>query len=258
MDNKFTEKIQKWLNAMPEEQNVQEGALMLLQLNRNRVLYNNILRNPTKLKDKLVYELQKHLNIRLDGLTLDAVRVMDKQVTAKVAKVVKPEAEAELRKGMRADHNSLPEEVRNLFDEAHDLMIQMRSVHERLKVLNTARPCDRYPYLKQLLKMYDRYRECYNKYDTYGTPDWRDDAEAAPVDAATVEQATAATAKAIGTYRGFVVTNIKKLQELIAKGKEEKAERLREKMQDRYNQCKEASVAFSDETIDALNALGIE
>lgn len=258
MDQKLTKRIQNWLNAMPDQQNIQEGALMLLQLNRNRVLYNNILRNPAKLHDKLVYELQKHLNIRLDGLTLDAVRVMDKQVTAKVAKVVKPEAEAELRKGMRADHNSLPEDVRKLFDEAHDLMISMRSVHERLKVLNTTRPCDRYPYLKQLLKMYDRYRDCYNKYDTYGTAERRDDAEPAPVDESTVEKATAATAKAIGTYRGFVVTNIKKLQELIAEGKTSKAERLKEKMQERFDQCREVKVVFSDDTIDALNALGIE
>lgn len=250
MDNKLTKKIQDWLSAMPEQQNIAEGAMLLLQLNRNRILYQNIIRNPGKMKSKLEYELQKHLNMRLDGQTVATVRVMDRQVTAKVAAVLTEPAE--LRKGMRKDHNELPENIRNLFDEAHNIMIEMRSVHERLKVMNDARPCDRYPYLKQLLKLYDRYRECYNQYDTYGTADWREDEPAAKADEA------ADTAKAIGTYRGYVVTNIKKLQDLIAEGKTEKAEKLRDKMQERYTECKNHNVAFSDETIDALTELGIE
>ena len=84
MDQKLTKQIQDWLNAMPDQQDIVKGATMLLQLNRNRILYQNILRNPVKLKGKLVYELQKHLNIRLDGLTVQDVKVMDDKVRREV------------------------------------------------------------------------------------------------------------------------------------------------------------------------------
>ena len=72
LDNHFTEKLQAWLNRPhSSEEMIKEGALLLLQLNKNRVLYNNILRQPTRprYRERLEYELNKHLQIRLAGLT---------------------------------------------------------------------------------------------------------------------------------------------------------------------------------------------
>ena len=47
MDDKFTEKIQQWLDTPSSERSIEEGAALLLKLNRNRILYSNIMRHPT-------------------------------------------------------------------------------------------------------------------------------------------------------------------------------------------------------------------
>ena len=80
MDNNFTEKIRAWLNIPVNERNVEEGATMLLQLNRNRILHQNIIRRGAKMMPKLEYELKKHLRIRDDGKTLHEVVAMEKEV----------------------------------------------------------------------------------------------------------------------------------------------------------------------------------
>lgn len=253
MDNKLTKDIQDWLNAMPEQQDIAKGALMLLQLNRNRILYQNILRNPVKLKSKLVYELQKHLNIRLDGMTTDDVARMDKHVKREIipniVANVKTDGKTFYMRGQRPDHDRLPKDIQQLWFDASDKTREMRSIHERLKTMENARPCDRYPYLKQLIKMHDEQRRLYNAYDDYGLSN--------PVADAGMSANIAdpeALSKALKTYRGYVVVNIDKLK--TATG--HKAEKLRKKMQERFDECKRLNIEFSDETIAELKNLGIE
>ena len=89
MDEKFTQKIQEWLNTAASGRDLAAGAQMLLQLNRNRVLYANIMRRPERFAEKLEYELRKHLQIRLDGLTMADV--------VKMERVVMPAAEETLK-----------------------------------------------------------------------------------------------------------------------------------------------------------------
>ena len=258
IDNKFTKQIQDWLNAMPQDQDIVKGATLLLQCNRNKVLYNNIVRNPEKLKEKLIYELRKHLAYRLDGLTLQQVAVMDKKVTSEVARTIaKAQKAAETPlKGQRADHNQLPADVQNLFFEAHDIMVSMRSLHEKLKLMSADKPCERYTHLKELLALHDRYRKCYNTYDGYDTAEAKADGNQ-PTESKENAADPDELAKAIGTYRGYIVTNIDKLADFVANGKTSKADRLREKMQSRFDECKRLNVNFEAETLERLKALGI-
>ena len=69
MDNELTEKMQVWLNAGPhtETEDIMDGALMLLRVNRNRVFYQNVMLQPQKLAATVEYEMRKVLKIRLDG-----------------------------------------------------------------------------------------------------------------------------------------------------------------------------------------------
>lgn len=259
IDNKFTKQIQDWLNAMPQDQDIVKGATLLLQCNRNKVLYNNIVRNPEKLKEKLIYELRKHLAYRLDGLTLQEVKAMDKKVTTEVKATIAAadKAAATPLKGQRADHSQLPADVQKLFFEAHDIMVTMRSLHEKLKLMSADKPCERYTHLKELLALHDRYRKCYNTYDGYDTAE----KSTAAVDNSTENNENVADnaelAKAIGTYRGYIVTNIDKLADFVANGKTSKADRLREKMQSRFDECKRLNVNFEAETLEKLLQLGI-
>ena len=46
MNNEFTEKLKCWLNQSREERDWDEGALMLLQLSGNKVMYRKLSINP--------------------------------------------------------------------------------------------------------------------------------------------------------------------------------------------------------------------
>ena len=80
----LTSQISDWLNASPKQRSLEDGALLLLRLNANRIMYQMILRN--RLAEKLEYELQKHLNIRLHGLTRAEVAKVEKQVMPRLKK----------------------------------------------------------------------------------------------------------------------------------------------------------------------------
>ena len=77
LDEKFTKAIQAWLMQEQEQRSLEEGALLLLRINRNQRLYSNIIRRRDL--QKLEYELNKHLKIRLEGLTREQVAAMERQ-----------------------------------------------------------------------------------------------------------------------------------------------------------------------------------
>lgn len=176
MDNNFTQKMQDWLNQPAHERDIVAGATMLLQLNRNRVLYTNIVRRPERFADKVEYELRKHLKIRLDGLTVADVVKMEREVmprveqTLKDALVVSTDAElpdGTIARGKRLDHDHLPAEIRALWDGNIDNYHKVRDLHHRLKEMEAAPPCDRYEYLKLLDEADRKYRENLAKYDGF-------------------------------------------------------------------------------------------
>ena len=176
MDDKFTQKIQDWLNTPPMERDIMAGATMLLQMNRNRVLYTNITRRPERYGDKLEYELRKHLRIRLDGMTLADVVKMEREVmprveqTLKDAPVITTDAElpqGTIARGKRPDHDQLPAEIRALWDGNIENYHKVRDLHHRLKEMESAPPCDRYEYLKLLDEADRRYRDNLARYDGY-------------------------------------------------------------------------------------------
>lgn len=57
-DPKFTEKLKKWFDSEHTDANIREGALLLLQMNNNRHLYQLINFDPQGKLELLKYELQ--------------------------------------------------------------------------------------------------------------------------------------------------------------------------------------------------------
>lgn len=181
LDTYLTQALQDYLATPAAERDVAAGAELLLRLNRNRILYNNILRNPERLADKLEYELKKHLQIRLDGLTLQEVSEMNQKVIPAAAATLaagepgktapnggKPHA---LYHGKRPDHDQLPEEIRAIYDQGGELYQRIRDTYNTLMQMADAEPCDRYEYLKILGDLDRRYREGWERYDHYTAPE---------------------------------------------------------------------------------------
>ncbi len=185
IDNKFTERIQAWLSSEDHKSNdaILEGAAILLKLNGNQILYNNIVKNPERpmWPEKLEYELNKFLKIRLDGYTRREVLQIEAKVMSEAATILTEKEDAaaaqsavdagkildEPTKGRRADHDSLPAEIQQLFDGNRSRYLKIRELHTKLRAMNKMQPCDRYEFLKQLEELEKDYRLNMQKYDEY-------------------------------------------------------------------------------------------
>lgn len=80
MDHKFTEQIRQWLETHEDERDYAVGALYLLKLSGNQIMYRNLLANPSAKADFIVYQIQKYYNFRVQALTHAQVEEMAAQV----------------------------------------------------------------------------------------------------------------------------------------------------------------------------------
>ena len=171
-DPKFTEKLQAWLNTPDKEKDYAEGALLLLQLSGNQIMYRNISVNPRGKAEFITGKLQQYLKFRLQQLTHKEVVEMQKKVEVIVKETVKPDEEfADFKAGKRADHDQLPEEVQALYAENLDIVHRMREVHLQLRKLSlenaTCPDSERYPFLKELIALDKKLHENWDTYDHF-------------------------------------------------------------------------------------------
>ena len=173
----LTPKIKEWLDTPADQRDIAAGAELLLRVNRNRILYNNIIRNPAKHAPTLEYHLQKILKQRLIDTTHEEVARMMATVDGIAEQHgFSRSTRSEFQRGKRADHDMLPPEVQQLYVDNADIMRRMRDAHTRLRMINstnsTCPDSDRYPLAKDIIKLDLQYRDNWNLYDHYvkGTP----------------------------------------------------------------------------------------
>lgn len=213
MDHNFTLKLQEWVNTPDEQKNWDEGAILLLQLSGNKIMYANISHNPKGKAEFIKGKLQKYLDFRLQQLTHEQVTQMQQQVDEIVAKhpiiaipvgQAKSEKEpaigsaAEFKAGKRGDHDLLPDEIKALYVENLDIVNRMRELHLRLRLLSTENATcpdsERYPFLKELIALDKRLHENWDTYDHYvNTPTVGD---GSPIDTDADKDADTTDAKA--------------------------------------------------------------
>ena len=158
MDYKFTEQIKQWLETPEAERDYSVGALYLLKLSGNLIIYRNIISQIDHRHDFVEYQLQKYLNFRLQALTHKQVQQMEKEVVKIVAEHIPLAATADEQpqKGKRADHDSLPDEIKAKYVENLSLLQRMCELHLRIRSLSlensTCPDSERYPFLKELSK----------------------------------------------------------------------------------------------------------
>lgn len=178
MDEKFTHQIQDWLNAKPEERDYSVGALYLLKLSGNQIMYRNLVaRDNAQAHEYIEYQLQKYLNFRLADLTHKEVAAMDAQVATIVAEHIPLAATADSEaaegkgRGKRADHDTLPDSIKALYVENLSLLQRMRELHLKLRSLSlenaTCPDSERYPFLKEIIKLDKKLHSNWEQYDHY-------------------------------------------------------------------------------------------
>ncbi len=176
MDHKFTEQIKQWLETQEAERDYSVGALYLLKLSGNQILYKNIVAALDKRHDVIEYQLQKYYNFRVKALTHAQVEEMSAQVEAIVAEHIPLAAEADKQpqKGKREDHDLLPNEIKAKYVENLSLLQRMRELHLRLRSLSlenvTCPDSERYPFLKELISLDKKLHTNWEAYDHYVAP----------------------------------------------------------------------------------------
>lgn len=197
MDENFTNLLSTWLNTPAEQRNLTEGALLLLRVNHNRIMYLNIMRAPEKYAADLEYQIRKWYNFRLQQQTHAQVE----QMAVKAEKIAQAHnlyteqkksdttdaAEKDSNDnsnsdtqtqgnatGRRADHDTLPDEIQALYAENLDILHRMREVHLRLRTMSREmegkQMCpdsDRFPFLKELISLDKQYHQNWEQYDNY-------------------------------------------------------------------------------------------
>ena len=171
MDHKFTEQIRQWLETHEDERDYAVGALYLLKLSGNQIMYRNIISQIDRRHDFIEYQLQKYLNFRLQALTHEQVQQMEKEVEQIVAEHIPLAASADEQpqKGKRAAHDSLPDDIKAKYVENLSLLQRMRELHLRLRSLSlenaTCPASARYPFLKELISHDKKLHANWEAYD---------------------------------------------------------------------------------------------
>lgn len=240
--NEFEQKCQDWLDKPAAERNVQDGALLMLQANRNRILFQNVVNK--KNVDKIEYELKKYLGTKYRQCDAPTVQKMHEELV-KVTETLPAETQ-----GKREDHDKLPAEIQKLYFDNSEIYARMRSLHEKLKLMSGDgyTPCDRFPYLKELLANSAQIRENWKMYDTFVIGQKVEAKVKAPV---------IIDAKRVSANRKYLSDNKSKLAVLIADKNEEKAAELLSKMQIRFNELIQNGETFAPDQVEELKKLGI-
>lgn len=251
MDDKLTIDIQSWVNATSAERDIAKGAELLLKLNRNKWLYDSAIKNPAKYEGVIEHELKKHLRIRLAGYTQREVAQMESAIIPQVVAtfeqgepVVSSETEHPEAKhrSTRADHDSLPEEIQNLYDANGEIFFKMKKIFEYLKGMENDQPCDRFEYTMQLRELHERYCKNWEAYDNY------DATKVGPE--ITPEQAES---KKIGAMRKYIKIWLDQFSELD----EAKQTKYYDGIKERVQYITAHGGHFSSSTAVKLSAIGI-
>ena len=160
------------MNTPDEQKNWDEGAIMLLQLSGNKIMYANISVNPKGKAEFIKGKLQQYLNFRLQQLTHEQVKEMQQKVDIIVKDTIKPDGDfADFKAGKRADHDTLPDEIKALYAENLDIVHRMRELHLKLRTLSledaTCPDSERFPFLKELITLDKKLHENWDAYDHF-------------------------------------------------------------------------------------------
>ena len=172
MDNKFTELIKQWLETPSNQRDYSVGALYLLKLSGNQIMYRNIVAQLDRRHEFVDYQIQKYYNFRVQALTHAQVEEMQQQVDVIVAEHISLAANADEHKtGKRDDHDSLPDEIKAKYVENLSILQRMRELHLKLRSLSLdTAPCpdsERYPFLKELIELDKKMHANWDEYDHF-------------------------------------------------------------------------------------------
>lgn len=174
--NNLTDKLQDFLDTPREDRDWNEGAILLLQLTNNIIMYRNLSINPKGKAEFIEGKLRAFLKSRREVEAHDEVIILQEQVNAIIENRTefKEDNEAkEFKAGKRADHDRLPEDIQALYVENLDLVHRMRELHLRLRLLSDSTKqvpaAERKPLLDEFINLDKKLHANWDAYDHFVT-----------------------------------------------------------------------------------------
>ena len=174
--NNLTDKLQDFLDTPREDRDWNEGAILLLQLTNNTIMYRNLSINPKGKAEFIAGKLPAFLKARREVEAHDEVIILQEQVNAIIENRTefKEDNEAkEFKAGKRADHDRLPEDIQALYVENLDLVHRMRELHLRLRLLSDSTKqvpaAERKPLLDEFINLDKKLHANWDAYDHFVT-----------------------------------------------------------------------------------------
>ncbi len=176
MDKNLTDKLRQFLDTPNEQKDWNAGAILLLQLTNNPIMYRNISLNPKGKADFIIGKLQQFLKARCEIESHNEVMTLQTTVNEIVEQRTEfsnPETNpaTDFKAGKRADHDSLPEDIQALYVENLDIVHRMRELHLQLRHLSdstkTVPDSTRKPLLDEFIALDKKLHDNWNIYDHY-------------------------------------------------------------------------------------------
>ena len=171
----FNAVIKAWLDAAPEDRDLEQGARILLQLTRNTIRYNSMIRNPAAHADVIEQELRAHLQRRESTPTPEEavrIRAEAKAAIKEIFTLKENNPAKEFKAGKRPDHDSLPDDIKQLYVDNLEIRHRMQQYHLEIRTLIRSKkdcaPADLRDLVKLLKNADVQYHDNWEKYDHYG------------------------------------------------------------------------------------------
>ena len=244
----FEQSCLEWLNTDREKRDLDKGAKLMLQANRNKVLHQNVIRKSNF--EKIEYELRKFLGGKAE-ITVEPVAPASEELTKVVAKIEQTEAKLE-GKGKREDHDQLPDSVKALYEENLILYPKLRSYHEKLKLMSNEShtPAERLEVLTEFDYTEDRITQNWDKYDS-----WKEGQEDEVLE--TGNDSDKLTVQEVNKHRAYLSRAVSDIPAKLAKGKAEEAEAQLKEAQQRYIALINDGQTIKPEMVEKLIEVGI-
>ncbi|MDE7159383.1 MAG: hypothetical protein K2O24_00860 [Muribaculaceae bacterium] len=171
-DDKFDARLSEWLDS--EAPDPLEGIELLYSLTGNAIQRRRLRTDPAGTAAFVRSELRRRLDYRLNVRTREEFRRLQSRAEEAVVRHLDASAPEGVRKspyGLRPDHESLPREIRELFDINMQARRRMAECHLQIRHIWKTRPkcleSELYPWVKEIIRLDKESLERWSRYDNF-------------------------------------------------------------------------------------------
>lgn len=248
-------KLQEWF----QKKDYETGLILLAKYSKNRNLLQNLHRKryPAKLEHELKKFIKVHHDVESIGIKIIQPKIdpapkippeeIKKTVSVENSKIEKPPDKSKLKileNDRKVIYDELPAELQRLWEQNRDAYKEIRSLHEKLKLMEKASPDTRQPLTVRIAELDDMIRRNWEAIDRW-----------VPGQNTEVIKIKEVNHKRINANRKYISINIKKLSD---PANDKVYRETLKKVQARVDELLAAGEEISEKKAEELRKLGVK